>query len=120
VPTVVALATLVLVRLRAPDAPERISTHAQHDTAPDEHYTAVFEDFVPTPEVKQLLLDHILLSPGLSRADGLLRIPGSGAGPGVGSVGSRLRDSDSQRTISDDARTSFGAVVLIPVLDRSP
>jgi hypothetical protein len=60
-------------------APERIFIHAQHDVAPDDRYTAVFEDFVPTPEVKRLLLDHILLSPGLSRADGLHRIPGSGA-----------------------------------------
>jgi endonuclease/exonuclease/phosphatase family metal-dependent hydrolase len=60
-------------------APEHIFTHAQHDTAPDDRYTAVFEDFVPTPEVKRLLLDHILLSPGLSRADALHRVPGSGA-----------------------------------------
>jgi endonuclease/exonuclease/phosphatase family metal-dependent hydrolase len=60
-------------------APERIFIHAQHDVAPDDRYTAVFEDFVPTPEVKRLLLDHILLSPGLNRADGLHRIPGSGA-----------------------------------------
>ena len=29
--------------------------------------------------MKRLLLDHILLSPGLSRADGLRRIDGSGA-----------------------------------------
>jgi hypothetical protein len=60
-------------------APERVFTHAQHDVAANDRYTAVFEDFVPTPEVKRLLLDHILLSPGLSRADGLRRIDGSGA-----------------------------------------
>jgi hypothetical protein len=60
-------------------APERVFTHAQHDVADDDRYTAVFEDFVPTREVKRLLLDHILLSPGLSRADGLRRIENSGA-----------------------------------------
>jgi endonuclease/exonuclease/phosphatase family metal-dependent hydrolase len=60
-------------------APERVFTHAQHDVAADDRYTAVFEDFVPIPEVKRLLLDHILLSPGLSRADGLRRIENSGA-----------------------------------------
>jgi hypothetical protein len=60
-------------------APEQVFTHAQHDVAAADRYTAVFEDFVPTPQEKQLLLDHILLSPGLSRADGLRRIDGSGA-----------------------------------------
>src|SRR5215218_6486624 len=60
-------------------SPERVFTHAQHDVAADDRYTAVFEDFVPTPELKRLLLDHILLAPGLTRADGLHRIDGSGA-----------------------------------------
>ena len=60
-------------------APERVFTHAQHDVALDDRYTAVFEDFVPVPEVKQLLLDHILLSPGLTLPGGLRRVEGSGA-----------------------------------------
>jgi endonuclease/exonuclease/phosphatase family metal-dependent hydrolase len=60
-------------------APERVFTHAQHDVDAGDRYTAVFEDFVPTPEVKRLLLDHILLSPGLTRAAGLRRIDESGA-----------------------------------------
>jgi endonuclease/exonuclease/phosphatase family metal-dependent hydrolase len=60
-------------------APERVFTHAQHDVAAEDRYTAVFEDFVPTPELKRLLLDHILLSPALGRASGLRVIGGSGA-----------------------------------------
>jgi hypothetical protein len=47
-------------------APEAIFTHAQHDVAAEERYTAVFEDFVPSPVVRRLLLDHIMLSPGLT------------------------------------------------------
>jgi endonuclease/exonuclease/phosphatase family metal-dependent hydrolase len=60
-------------------APEEVFTHAQHDVDPDDRYTAVFEDFVPAPEVKRLLLDHILLSPGLTGGAGLRRIDASGA-----------------------------------------
>ena len=54
-------------------APELIFAHAQHDVVASKRYTAVFEDFVPTPEVKRLLLDHILLSPGLTRRGAPLR-----------------------------------------------
>jgi endonuclease/exonuclease/phosphatase family metal-dependent hydrolase len=54
-------------------APERSFAHAQHDVIPTRRYTAVFEDFVPTPQVKRLLLDHILLSPGLTRRGAPLR-----------------------------------------------
>jgi endonuclease/exonuclease/phosphatase family metal-dependent hydrolase len=60
-------------------APEQIFIHAQHDVPAEERYTAVFEDFVPAPQLKRLLLDHILLSPGLTRADGLRKVDGSGA-----------------------------------------
>jgi endonuclease/exonuclease/phosphatase family metal-dependent hydrolase len=60
-------------------APEWIFTHAQHDVPTDERYTAVFEDFVPVPEVKRLLLDHVLLSPALAGPGGLHAVPGSGA-----------------------------------------
>ena len=60
-------------------APERAFTHAQHDVPAEDRYTAIFEDFVPTPEVKRLLLDHILLSPGLTRPAGLRRVEASGS-----------------------------------------
>ena len=55
--------------------PEWQFTHAQHDVPAAQRYTAVFEDFIPTREVRRLLLDHILLSPGLESR----RVPGSGA-----------------------------------------
>ncbi|HEX6024510.1 MAG TPA: endonuclease/exonuclease/phosphatase family protein [Solirubrobacter sp.] len=55
--------------------PEWQFAHAQHDVEADRRYTAVFEDFIPTREVRRLLLDHILVSPGLAPR----RVPGSGA-----------------------------------------
>jgi hypothetical protein len=55
--------------------PEWQFTHAQHDVPAADRYTAVFEDFVPTRQIRHLLLDHILLSPGLAAE----RLPGSGA-----------------------------------------
>jgi endonuclease/exonuclease/phosphatase family metal-dependent hydrolase len=55
--------------------PEWQFAHAQHDVPAARRYTAVFEDFIPTREVRRLLLDHILLSPGLEGR----RVPGSGA-----------------------------------------
>lgn len=59
--------------------PERSLNHAQHDVPADQRYTAVFEDFVPVPEEKHLLLDHIMLSPGLLRPGSLHKVDGSGA-----------------------------------------
>jgi endonuclease/exonuclease/phosphatase family metal-dependent hydrolase len=59
--------------------PEWILFHAQHDVAPDLRYTAIFDDFVTGEKQKHLLLDHILLSPGLTRAGGLAKVDGSGA-----------------------------------------
>ncbi|HEX2034809.1 MAG TPA: endonuclease/exonuclease/phosphatase family protein [Chloroflexota bacterium] len=59
--------------------PERIFDHAQHDVDPGERYTAVFDDFVTGEANRHLLLDHILLSPGLLTPGGLRRVPGSGA-----------------------------------------
>ena len=59
-------------------APELEFAHAQHDVDAADRYTAVFEDFVPVPQEKRLLLDHILLSPGLRRGE-LKRVRGSGA-----------------------------------------
>ena len=59
--------------------PEWIFRHAQHDLPPAQRFSAIFDDFVPTlvPN-KHLLLDHILLSPGLNRTSGLRRVSGSG------------------------------------------
>ncbi len=59
--------------------PEWEFAHAQHDVPAAGRYTAVFDDFVENVPGKHLLLDHILLSPALSGAAGLRRIPGSGA-----------------------------------------
>jgi endonuclease/exonuclease/phosphatase family metal-dependent hydrolase len=45
--------------------PEWLFVHAQHDVAKADRYTAVFDDFVTGENDKHVLLDHILLSPGL-------------------------------------------------------
>ena len=58
--------------------PEWIFAHAQHDMDKKERYTAVFDDFVTGEKDKHLLLDHILLSPGLCAGDGPCRVRGSG------------------------------------------
>lgn len=58
--------------------PEFIFAHAQHDVAETKRYTAVFDDFVTEEVGKKLLLDHILLSPGLRHRTGLRRTPQSG------------------------------------------
>jgi endonuclease/exonuclease/phosphatase family metal-dependent hydrolase len=60
--------------------PERMFTHAQHDVAPANRYSAVFDDFVPVAlPGRRLLLDHILLSPGFNSHTGLRRRHGTGA-----------------------------------------
>ena len=59
--------------------PERMFTHAQHDVPADRRYTAVFDDFVENVANKKLLLDHVLLSPGLLASSSLRRVAGSGA-----------------------------------------
>lgn len=58
--------------------PESIFNHAQHDVASAQRFTAVFDDFVTGVNSTHLLLDHILLSPGLITNAGLRKIPGSG------------------------------------------
>ncbi|WP_241139351.1 endonuclease/exonuclease/phosphatase family protein [Bacillus mycoides] len=58
--------------------PEFIFHHAQHDENPQDRYTAVFDDFVTGEANSHLLLDHILLSPGLSTDSGLRRVQNSG------------------------------------------
>src|SRR5262245_43716481 len=59
--------------------PERIFAHAQHDVPPEQRFTAIFDDFVPTLQKgKKLLLDHLLLSPGFDLTGGLRRKKGSG------------------------------------------
>ena len=60
--------------------PEWTFTHAQSDVPAAQRYTAVFDDYVPTPQPnKRLLLDHILLSPGFSGGSGLRKVANSGA-----------------------------------------
>jgi endonuclease/exonuclease/phosphatase family metal-dependent hydrolase len=51
--------------------------HAQHDVPEANRYTAVFDDFVTEEKNKHVLLDHILLSPGLRRG-ALKKVPHSG------------------------------------------
>jgi endonuclease/exonuclease/phosphatase family metal-dependent hydrolase len=59
--------------------PEWLFAHAQHDVTAAERYTAVFDDYVTNEKDKQVLLDHILLAPGLSNpAAPLRRVAGSG------------------------------------------
>ena len=58
--------------------PEGMLTHAQHDVGPADRYTAVFDDFVENVSNKKLLLDHLLLSPGLIGSAGLRKKKGSG------------------------------------------
>jgi len=58
--------------------PEWAFRHAQHDMSETDRYTAVFDDFVENINGKRVLLDHIMLSPGLS-AGGLRKVPESGA-----------------------------------------
>ncbi|MBI3079398.1 MAG: endonuclease/exonuclease/phosphatase family protein [Deltaproteobacteria bacterium] len=60
--------------------PEWIFTHAQHDAGAAQRYTAIFDDFVTDEPGKRLLLDHVLLSPGLRSEGTRLRMrTGSGA-----------------------------------------
>lgn len=58
--------------------PERLFVHALHDVPKADRYTAVFDDFVTGEKDRQLLLDHLLVSPGLTRRRGLRRVDGSG------------------------------------------
>jgi len=58
--------------------PEWMLTHAQHDVPATGRYTAIFDDFVSGEPAKHVLLDHILLAPGLKGSHGLHREPGSG------------------------------------------
>jgi len=58
--------------------PEWMFSHAQHDVPADKRYTAVFDDFVENVPGKKLLLDHIMLSPGLSAHSGLRKVAKSG------------------------------------------
>jgi endonuclease/exonuclease/phosphatase family metal-dependent hydrolase len=58
--------------------PEKIFAHAQHDVSETLRYTATFDDFVTGEVGKELLLDHVLLSPGLRHRTGLRKVPRSG------------------------------------------
>jgi endonuclease/exonuclease/phosphatase family metal-dependent hydrolase len=59
--------------------PEWVFTHAQRDVASAQRFTAVFDDFVTGEAQKHLLIDHILVSPGLlATGPGVRVVPGSG------------------------------------------
>lgn len=58
--------------------PEWIFQHAQHDVPAAARYTAVFDDFVENVHNRKLLLDHILVSPGLLTSTGLRKVANSG------------------------------------------
>jgi endonuclease/exonuclease/phosphatase family metal-dependent hydrolase len=63
----------------SPYRPERLFNHAQADVPEADRFSAVFDDFVTEEPNKRLLLDHILLSPALTAANGALaKVPGSG------------------------------------------
>ncbi|MBF8193568.1 endonuclease [Nonomuraea sp. K274] len=65
--------------LGSPYRPERLFGHAQADVAEDRRYSAVFDDFVTEETNRRVLLDHILLSPGLMNGGSpLTKVPGSG------------------------------------------
>jgi hypothetical protein len=61
--------------------PESLFHPAAKDVPPENRYTAIFDDFVPDVQKdKHMLLDHILLSPGLDPliGNGLHRVSKSG------------------------------------------
>lgn len=58
--------------------PERLFRHAQHDVPAPQRYSAEFDDFVENVKHRKLLLDHIILSPGMEHAPGFRYVPGSG------------------------------------------
>jgi endonuclease/exonuclease/phosphatase family metal-dependent hydrolase len=57
--------------------PEANFRPAQHDVIVADRYTAIFDDFVTGEDNKHLLLDHILLSPGLEQGP-VKRVKNSG------------------------------------------
>jgi endonuclease/exonuclease/phosphatase family metal-dependent hydrolase len=58
--------------------PQFVFAHAQHDVPRSDRYSAVFDDFVENVKNKRLLLDHILLSPGLLTTSGVRKVADSG------------------------------------------
>jgi endonuclease/exonuclease/phosphatase family metal-dependent hydrolase len=58
--------------------PETLFGHALVDVPADLRYSAVFDDFVTEEPQKQILLDHIILSPGMASGAGVRKVPGSG------------------------------------------
>jgi predicted extracellular nuclease len=63
----------------SPYQPEHVFTDAPADMPADERYSAVFDDFVTGEANKQLLLDHILLSPSFTApGSALSKVVGSG------------------------------------------
>jgi hypothetical protein len=56
--------------------PEWVFSHAQHDVAAANRFTAIFDDLVTNTNGAHLLLDLILLSPGFSAVAGVRKMPG--------------------------------------------
>ncbi len=57
---------VVAIAAGSPFVPQRMFRHAFVDTMPkDDNYTAIFDDFVDEIPNRKVLLDHILVSPGL-------------------------------------------------------
>ena len=59
-------------------APEQTFRHAQHDVAAADRWTAEFDDYVDGVPDRKMLLDHIILSPGLQTGTGPRYVAGSG------------------------------------------
>jgi hypothetical protein len=85
--------------------------HAQHDAARNRRYTAVFDDVVTGEAGKRVLLDHVLVSPGLVRETGLRKVYDSGRArrheyrEAVAGDGSRRQDRPSDhRPVSVELR----------------
>jgi endonuclease/exonuclease/phosphatase family metal-dependent hydrolase len=63
----------------SPYRPETLFGHALADVPADRRYSAVFDDFVTEEPQKQLLLDHIVVSPAMaSGGAGVQKAAGSG------------------------------------------
>ncbi|MGW0808115.1 endonuclease/exonuclease/phosphatase family protein [Nonomuraea sp. NPDC002799] len=63
----------------SPYEPEMLFGHAQADVAEDQRFSAVFDDFVTEEPERQVLLDHILLSPAVMNGGSpVTKVPGSG------------------------------------------
>ena len=80
----------------SPYRPETLFGHALADVPPDRRYSAVFDDFVTEEPQKQLLLDHIVLSPAMASGTAALR-KAAGSGRIEHDVWAAHRTGDGER-----------------------